>query len=265
MVKRSVSAIVSAPARPTVAATTVCPGRPWSRLTSLTCCFAEFELSTGTHAGLTPVGPGRLQSLLNRPTDGGTSVLRPATLRFALVGALAALVVAGCETKVGQPGTLPDHSTDPAITSTPAPSTPSTSSPSAPPLTPDQQQIISQYKAFYEAIPPLIHATKIQMMNELTKYAMPAVADSTSDNILQSASAGKTLGGTIVFNNPVPTVSGDEAAMTECRDASSETVYSESTGAILGHGNPHTLITSKFKRYPSAWLISLLKAERDKC
>ncbi len=168
--------------------------------------------------------------------------------KLRLAAATCALItMSGCTTSDGsKPSKLP-----------PVSNSAGASTSSAPKLTAEQEAIVSQYKAYFEETNDLVGASKAVVFETLTNYAWPVVVETTYEGLQAFNAQGQRGGGQIVFGELVPVVTGDAAEFEECRDTSTETVVSMSTGEVIGRGSPGTLFWVSFHLDPDGkWRIA---------
>lgn len=107
------------------------------------------------------------------------------------------------------------------------------------------QEVLAAYQAYYETIYSLGSPTPQQIRAAFEPYAEPHVVENWVKVFASFAVDDRRPSGAVTFGPIQVTVAGESATVYECRDGTSETMTRVSSGEVLSHGSPGTLVDSK--------------------
>ena len=142
---------------------------------------------------------------------------------------------------------------------------PSTTTATAPPVPDDQQQVLSSYRAFWDA-----YIAASNPMNPehpaLADHAADGELDTVRRTLLARRSAGEVFKGTMDLASKVTALDGDRATVRDCHD-DNLVVVDAASGAVKEPDDPvRKLVTVTLVRGgPAGWKVTAIKLESEGC
>jgi hypothetical protein len=177
---------------------------------------------------------------------------------------VAGLVLAACSgdgDKQAGPSTSSTTEQPAAVSST----GPATTATTAPPVPDDQQQVLTSYRAFWDA-----YIAASNPMNPehpaLADHAAYGELDTVRRTLLARRSAGEVFKGTMDLAPKVTALDGDRATVRDCHD-DNLVVVDAASGAVKEPDDPvRKLVTVTLVRGgPAGWKVTAIKLESEGC
>jgi hypothetical protein len=140
------------------------------------------------------------------------------------------------------------NNADGVLRETPSPGTTRTSPAVSATPTTEQERILAQYRGYWAALSPASEAPVAQRKGILEPYATDPALSTALRGIRAAENLGQVYYGVIATHPEITKLTGGDASVRDCQDASKAGRKERDTGKIVTRGTTHDLALVTLKR-----------------